>query len=110
VTVDWTYPECDVDIVLVGGSCTLDELVEGTCDALAVADGVTTKPERVTVASAPAGNYTLFVVNWGPETESLAFQVTLTTGGAAAAADRPGARVRLKGPVRSFGPQADDQR
>jgi hypothetical protein len=60
------------------------------CDFAGFSESTTSKPERVTVANAPAGTYTILVINWGPDQESFSYQAALTTGGTAASAATQG--------------------
>jgi hypothetical protein len=83
VVVDWTFTSNDLDLILAKGSCSADQLVAMQCDVLAVADSTTAKPEKINLANAAAGLYTLFVINFGATEESLSYQVMLTTVGAA---------------------------
>jgi hypothetical protein len=59
------------------GSCTATQLVAGTCALLSLSDSLN-KPERLSIGSAAAGNYTLGIENVGPSDESVSWQVTLT--------------------------------
>lgn len=77
VTVDWTFAANDVDIGVFNGTCTATQLVAGSCAPVTVSDSVN-KPERISLANAAAGNYTLGVENVGPSDESVSWQVTLT--------------------------------
>jgi hypothetical protein len=85
VTVDWTYPANDVDVLLTRGACTFDQLIALQCTILAFSDSTTAKPEKIHAESAAAGTYSLFVENTGPGDESVSFQVVLTPTTAAAA-------------------------
>jgi hypothetical protein len=102
VTVDWTFATNDVDIFIVRGSCTDDQLRNDTCPFLAMATSETAKPERLSVPNAAAGLYTLYVANFGSSDESVAFQAVLTPNASnlsAAQSASTAARVELKGPV-----------
>ena len=87
VTVDWTFATNDVDVYLARGVCSFDQFFDDMCDVIATAESFTAKPERLSVASAGMGSYTLFVGNFGPEDESLSWQVVLTPSGAALGGD-----------------------
>jgi len=80
-TVDWTYPENDIDVFIVRDACTFDQFVALECNVVAFAISETTKPEVATAPASPAGQYTLFVGNAGPGDETTSFQVVLTRDG-----------------------------
>lgn len=86
VVVDWTFGTNDVDILLARGGCTLDQLVAMQCTVIGTAESATAKPERLRAANQPAGSYTVVVVNFGPDDESIAYQVVFTPGASAAGA------------------------
>ena len=86
IIVDWTFATNDIDILLARGDCSFDQFVGGGCNYAATATSPTTKPERLTLANQPAGTYTLIVPNFGPEDESISYQVIFTPGTSAAAA------------------------
>jgi hypothetical protein len=86
VTVDWTFAANDIDIFLVRGSCTEDQIIAGSCPFLAFSTSVTAKPERLSVPGATAGQYTLYAANFGPGDESASFQAVLTPAAADVAA------------------------
>jgi len=96
ITVDWTVPANDLDVFLVKGFCTEDQITSQTCSFLATATSTTAKPEKITVSSVVAGDYTVYIANLGPGNESLSWRVVLTTGGVASAsnASHPGAMKR----------------
>jgi uncharacterized protein YfaP (DUF2135 family) len=77
-TVDWTYATNDLDVAIVQGDCSFEQAAAGQCTVLAISVSTTAKPERITVNSAAAGTYTLFIENTGPGDESISFQVVLT--------------------------------
>jgi hypothetical protein len=89
VTVDWTFARTDLDVYILRGTsatCTPAQFNARQCDFAAFSESTTAKPEKVTVANAPAGTYTILVINWGPDQESFSYQAALTTGGTAASA------------------------
>lgn len=86
VTVDWTFAQDDVDVYLVREACTFDQFVGQACQLLTFSESTTSKPEKLSVSSATAGSYTLFIGNLGPNDESLSWQVVLTPSTAATAA------------------------
>jgi hypothetical protein len=87
-TVDWTFTSNDIDVFLMRGTCTFTQFVTNQCTVVASATGTTGKQERVRAANQPAGAYTFIVANFGPEDESIAYQVVFTTGASAASASR----------------------
>jgi hypothetical protein len=93
-TVDWTFATNDVDAYLARGVCTFDQFFADECDLISLAQSATAKPERLSVASATLGSYTLFVDNLGPGDESLSWQVVLTPSGAALGGDVQALTVR----------------
>ncbi len=90
-TVDWTFATNNVEAYLVQGSnpCTVAQFNAGTCSFVAVATSATAKPERLSAGGQPPGAYTLYIGNRGTRTESLSWQVTLTTGGSASGSAVP---------------------
>jgi hypothetical protein len=89
VTVDWTFATNDIDVALVRGSCTFEQLEASQCNVVAFAVGTTAKPERVR-ASGAAGTYTLFVENTGPTDDSASYQAVFFAG--ASSASEPAVR------------------
>lgn len=102
VTVDWTYAANDVDVALASGSCSLEQLQADQCRLLAFAVSSTAKPERLQLAAAAAGSYTLLVENNGPDNESVSYQVVLTPSAVAAATQAPAGKLRWKRPPRGM--------
>jgi hypothetical protein len=94
-TVEWTFAGNDIDVYLISGNCSFEQFFAQQCPELAFSESTTAKPERITVAQAPAGAYTLFVWNIGPGDESWSFQVVLTPSASSAAFSRAGANVPL---------------
>jgi hypothetical protein len=76
-TVDWTSASNDLNVYLVKGDCSYDELNAGQCQMLVSSEG-TAKPEQLTYASSQASTYTIFIHNRGPGDESVSFQVVLS--------------------------------
>jgi hypothetical protein len=102
ITVDWTYATNDVDAMIVTGDCSYDQLEADQCSILGVAVSETAKPEKMQIASAPAGTYTIFIGNLGPGDESISYQVVLkaSLGGSARVQPLPYSRKRqLRGSV-----------
>jgi hypothetical protein len=84
VTVDWTFPEDRIQLMVSTGSCTLDQINGNQCSYITTSPASTTpKPRVLTVKGVAAGTYQLYVGNRGPKTESLSVQVGLTTPGTA---------------------------
>jgi hypothetical protein len=101
-TVDWTFAADAISVFIgPGGVCTLAQLNAGTCAFIASSQTTTPKPRVLTVPSAAAGTYTIYVFNGGPNTESGTVQVGLTTStasaGVAGRAGVPGAPPALTG-------------
>jgi hypothetical protein len=87
-TVDWTFATNDVDVALVRGDCSFDQLIALQCPILAVSASITAKPERIRTDGAAAGAYTLFIENTGPDHESISFQVVHTPSATGVVASR----------------------
>jgi len=84
VTVDWTYPEDRIQVMVSGGNCTLDQINGGQCNYIVSSPAATTpKPRVLMVKAVAAGSYTLYVGNRGPQLESVSIQIGLTTPGTA---------------------------
>ena len=81
--VDWTFPTNNVDLLFFRGECSEEQFQAGQCNLGDTAESPTAKPERVGIAGAPAGIYTLVVFNLGETEESFSYQVLLTTVGSA---------------------------
>jgi hypothetical protein len=77
--VDWTFASNDIDLILFRGECSDEQFLAQECDLADVTDSTTAKPERVGIAGAAAGTYTLVVFNLGTTEESFSYQVLLTT-------------------------------
>jgi uncharacterized protein YfaP (DUF2135 family) len=96
ITVDWTFASNDLDIALVKGFCTEDQFLDGSCNPLAITESETAKPEKLSVPSTTAGQYTLYVANFGDRDESISYQAVLTasaTGASAGATASDGGRT-----------------
>lgn len=93
-TVDWTFAENDLDLILTRGNhaCrTPDGFIDfRTCTVVTSATSLTNKPERLRLSGTPIGDYTLYVGNVGPGRESLSYQVLLTFTPSAGAAPNTG--------------------
>jgi len=106
VTVVWTYATNDIDLFLVKGTCTEEQLDNDACTFLATAVSETRKPERLSLASATTGLYTLYAVNWGPEDESAAMLALLTPGASGATASSVAGPQRLRRHIKGLAPMA----
>jgi hypothetical protein len=104
-TVDWTNATDNVEAYLASGSnpCTIAQFNSGTCPFIAVAASATAKPEHLTAGGQAGGTYTLYIGNRGPKSESVAWQVTLSTGGGARAAATNSAEP-ASGPFENLAP------
>jgi uncharacterized protein YfaP (DUF2135 family) len=99
ITVDWTFASNDLDIALVKGFCTEEQLRDDSCDPLAITESDTAKPEKLSVPSTTAGQYTLYVANFGDRDESISYQAVLTASatGASAGATASEGRATVSG-------------
>jgi len=90
ITVDWTFPEDVIQVLVSSGSCTLEQINGGQCTFLSSAPAsATPKPRVITLTGVAAGTYQLYVGNRGPRTETVSIQIGLTTGGATSSSTRP---------------------
>jgi hypothetical protein len=76
ITVDWTSPADDIDLVLSNPACDAIALAAGACKVFA-REQSNLKPAQITLPTTATG-YRLFVVNRGPSDESGAIVVTVT--------------------------------
>ena len=84
ITVDWTFPESNIQVMVSSGTCTLDQINGGQCSFITSSLAANTpKPRVLTVKAVAAGSYTLYVGNRGPKSESVSAQIGLTTPGSA---------------------------
>jgi hypothetical protein len=81
VTVDWTIASDSIHLYVSANICTVDQINNSTCTYLIESPPSPVKPRVVTVNNVAAGNYTLYIGNRGPATESVSWQIGLTTGG-----------------------------
>jgi hypothetical protein len=87
VTVDWTFPEDIIQVLVSNGTCSLDQINANQCTFIGTTPAsATPKPRVVTIRGVAAGTYQLYVGNRGPNTESLSVQIGLTTPGTASSA------------------------
>ena len=83
VTVDWTFPDDSIQLLVSNGSCTLEQINGNQCAYIASTPASTVpKPRVVTVKGVAPGTYQPIVGNRGPKTETVSIQIILTTGGA----------------------------
>jgi hypothetical protein len=71
VDADWVSAANNVDLILFGGDCTLQEAVKGLCDPnqIAAARGKV-KPQQLIQPNLAPGTYTIMVLNFGPGSET----------------------------------------
>lgn len=87
VTLDWTFPENDLDPIMVKGDCSHDDFLAQRCETIGFSSSDTAKPE-VATGTAEAGTHTFFVANFGPGDETLSYQIVLTPNASASARPR----------------------
>lgn len=79
---DWTFATNDVDLILTRGNNPCDngnnQVDFALCTVIASETSASAKPERLRLAGASAGTYTLYIGNVGPTTESLSYQILET--------------------------------
>lgn len=78
ITVDWTYADSTVWVLLAQGKCDEQALNAGQCQWLIQTQGSTPKPRALTLPSAAAGQYTLYIYNGPKQPEAVSYQVGLT--------------------------------
>jgi hypothetical protein len=84
--VQWKSAADHIILYLVQGGCNFNQLVNSQCDIVASSEAKTPKPRVLTLNSARAGKYHLYVGNLGPNIETISALVTLTTGGSSSSA------------------------
>lgn len=77
VIVDWTSTSNDVDIAILRGNCSIDQVRAAQCSTVIESTSLS-KPERLSSASFATGSYTLLILNYGPGRESGTYEVGLT--------------------------------
>jgi hypothetical protein len=94
VTVDWTFPEDSIAVLVSSSACTLDQINGNQC-TFVINSAATTlpKPRVLTARGVAAGTYQVYVGNRGPRTESVSIQVGLTTGTASSSTSTKVGRV-----------------
>ena len=83
VTVDWTFATDTVWLVVAPGTETCydgQRLNLSICNVIVSLDDAT-KPKKLSLPGQPAGTYTLYIRNRGPNTEAISWQVFVTTPG-----------------------------
>jgi hypothetical protein len=88
ITVDWTFATNDVDVALTRGECSFEQLIADQCVFVDMTSSTTRKPEQLRIPDQPPGRYTLLIANFGPDDESIAYQVLFTPGPRSASAAR----------------------
>jgi hypothetical protein len=84
ITVDWTFAEDSIQLLVSTGTCTLEQINGDQCTYVASTPAATTpKPRVVTVMGLAPGTYQPWVGNRGPRSEAVSILIVLTTGGAA---------------------------
>ena len=78
VVADWTFASNDVDIIVYNQPCTPAQAIRDQCGIAGRTVSTTTKPERLTINGAPAGNFAIGFANYGNSSESGNYQVFLT--------------------------------
>jgi hypothetical protein len=81
-TVDWTFATNQMEMALAKGTNTCfsnNNFDFNLCtnDVVSATSADGSKPKLLTVGSLPAGTYTLYVANLGPNAESWSFQIFL---------------------------------
>ena len=76
ISVDWTSPADDVDLVLSNPACDATALSVGLCKVLAT-EASNVKPAQLLMGTT-ATTYRLFVINRGPGAESGTITATVT--------------------------------
>ncbi|HVR08610.1 MAG TPA: hypothetical protein VMW75_11230 [Thermoanaerobaculia bacterium] len=79
IEADWMSAADNVQLVLFGGDCTLQDAVQNLCDKnqIAAARGMV-KPQQLVQPGLAPGTYTIEVINFGPNDESGTMTATLT--------------------------------
>lgn len=83
ISVDWTNSSDSVRLLVATGRHTC---YDGTYANFDICNIITSlnddsKPKMTSLPGEPAGTYTLYIDNLGPETESVAWQIFLTAPG-----------------------------
>jgi hypothetical protein len=77
VTVDWGSSSNNVDVGIVKGTCTLEQMLAHQCADPYVSSTTSHRPETLRTTISP-GSYTLVVVNFGPGAETVSYKAYLT--------------------------------
>jgi hypothetical protein len=78
VTLDWTLPTSNLDLVLTAPDCEGRALLDGACVVMA-ADRSHAKPAQVRLAQAPPGTLRLWIVGYANVREAGVLSAWLTT-------------------------------
>lgn len=89
ISVDWTFAEDHIIVYVAQDACSFEQLKASQCKLVAVSETTTPKPRTLSVQSAAAGGYVLWIGNLGPKQESVSYQVALTTVGGASVESQP---------------------
>src|SRR5207249_2175165 len=66
VTVDWTFPEDSIQVMVSNGPCTLEQINASTCPMIGTSTASNLpKPRLLTIRGVAAGTYQLYVGNRG---------------------------------------------
>ncbi len=77
ITVDWTFPEDSIQVLVSSGTCTLEQINGDRCTYVASTPASTVpKPRVVTVKGVAPGTYQPWVGNRGPKTETVSIQIS----------------------------------
>jgi hypothetical protein len=79
VDADWVSAADNVQLVLFGGDCTLQDAVRNLCDKnqIAAARGMV-KPQQLIQPGLAPGTYTIMVIDFGPGSETGTMTATIT--------------------------------
>lgn len=77
VSADWGSSSNNVDVGIISGSCSLDQMLARQCADPFASSATRNRPETLRT-NISAGNYTLLFVNFGPGAENVSYKVYLT--------------------------------
>ena len=75
IIVDWTHLGSTIDVLVMRGICTFEQLNANQCDVISFTRESQPKPRQIELPGEPAGDYTMVIGNLGPNDESISFQV-----------------------------------
>lgn len=79
-TANWGNPSNDVDIYVTPSDCPdPDALLAFRCSILARADSTSTRPERITLGVTAGTSYKVFVVNFGPFSDTVTIEIAASS-------------------------------